>query len=447
MFLSAGLLQAWQKDSTLIDEEKSIIIGGEVFDLMRYNSGKYYGIIGLKNVYCKFPLPLNDQKLSITLFRNTYFVSSRASFGGLNVNIKSESTGFMAEYERNLKRLTLFSDLEFIQTDEKKVAGFTVGAKILLINSLNTYYKFSSGINPIPLGVEANYFDESMKMNDPPKLMYFTHIFSTKHLATEYTFGYENSFSMPREMDRITGLSLSGFNREVFYRLKTDLKWIKLQLEYRFSRKKYQIIISERGLEFSNFNLSNYKRESVSVNGSFPIEDTWKVETEYQYNLFGAYLTGVVESWPFSSIIQSIFINRFYMRLQGSLKYHSLSFDVSNEFKTGKINIGLTYYDIIPDIVTETWQPEFLFLGIKHYKKYIPEIKRAGLISAKIGMIIRLSKHIVSDFAISQIIPVYLSKNRNTSSSGTIVNQQLPSEKISKVDGGRLFILRLFYNF
>ncbi len=447
MFLSAGLLQAWQRDSTLIDEEKSIILSGELFDLMRYNSGNYYGIIGLKNVYCKFPLPLNDQKLSITLFRNTYFVNSRASFGGLNVNIKSESTGFMAEYERNFKRLTLFSDLELIQTDEKNVAGFTIGAKILLINSLNTYYKFSSGINPIPLGVEAKYFEEDMKMNDPPKLMYFTHIFSMKHLSTEYTFGYENSFAMPREMDRITGLSLSGFNREVFYILKTNLKWLKLQFEYRFSRKKYQGIILERGLEFSNFNLSSYKRESVSVHGSFTIGDKWRIDTEYQYNFFGAYLTGVIESWPFSSIIQSIFINRFYMRLQGSLKYHSLSFDVSNEFKKGKINLGLIYYDIIPEIITETWQPEFLFLGIRDYKKYILEIKRAGLIRAKIGTIIRLSKHIMSEFAISQIIPVYLYKNRNTFSSGTIVNQQLPSEKISQVDGGRLFILRLFYNF
>lgn len=149
----------------------------------------------------------------------------------------------------------------------------------------------------------------------------------------------------------------------------------------------------------------------------------------FQTNQFGFALSGgtvsfaargYMDTWPFTESWIDLLGLRSYLNSAYNYDFYVARFDVRHSYRTKSfLQAQLKYEQLYPVGELRTWQPQFLVFGIKNLEINNLDIKRQD------GIYLQLMiKHLFNDwftirYNLSQYIPVYTQKRKQTDISGT----------------------------
>ncbi len=212
----------------------------------------------------------------------------------------------------------------------------------------------------------------------------------------------------------------------------------KLSANYRNLDLRSSIDLLSRGLEYGNFNITGIHYYSCGAKYEKNYSNNCNLILTGDYYHISGKLVGHVESWPFATVIQSLFANREYLRMSGSAALEALSVTGSIPLSYLRIAPTLTFCRIVPDFSFETWRPEFLVFGMSDYSRSEMNFKEmgAGLIKVQVNYEGRL---FLLKLEGTQLFPVYSISKSERSEKQPISNAGTTSVARHVVDGGRWF--------
>ncbi|MBI5727766.1 MAG: hypothetical protein HY965_07930, partial [Ignavibacteriales bacterium] len=297
----------------------------------------------------------------------------------------------------------------------------------------------------IPLQFRAQYATEQIYFNNPLCFTSVAHAFSAGTAQQHYDFVYTKKYPVSsRRKENMSVDNNSVYNEFVFDYTKISGN-AELRVQYHNLYLSSDAMLVNRGLSFGNIVLKNLDYNKGEITYSY------KPETGSNYSVSGAYyslrggVVGSIESWPFTSVINSLFVNRAYFRASG--KADAIVLHGTYTYTYGNLHLfpGLSFLHIAPELFTETWQPEFLVFGRKNYNSSKLELKSAGLMLLELNGEYKIKQfHLRLELA--QFLPVYINKQKKQGSTGGTPGSTESPEKVS-AGGGSSLRLQLVYAF
>lgn len=212
----------------------------------------------------------------------------------------------------------------------------------------------------------------------------------------------------------------------------------KLSVNYRNLDLRSSIILQSNGLEYGNISVTGIHYYSFNAVYKKYFSNHCTLSVTGDYLTISGKLAGHIESWPFATVIQSLFVNRGYVRLSGSATVEATSVTGSIPVDHFDIVPALTFCRIIPNLVFETWKPAFLVFGVSDYSRSEANFKEMGAGIIKMQMIYNTNRFIFQ-LEGNQLFPVYsIGKTKN---SGNLSSSEPGTTSTARhiVDGGRWF--------
>jgi hypothetical protein len=165
------------------------------------------------------------------------------------------------------------------------------------------------------------------------------------------------------------------------------------------------------------------------------------VVCEYNYRRWEGYNVGHIESWPFTPLAATVFDNRLYYRVSGSIDIHQIESNISIEQERFYVepSVGLLY--IQSDIMLKHWEPEFLVFGVKNVEEMPFSIQRCWLMHLGCQLNVQIFGAGVQ-VQMEQYIPLsvkYYEKQESPAPPGPAATPSAPSS----TDGGRRIRLQV----
>ncbi|MFA6470090.1 MAG: hypothetical protein WCW35_14440 [Bacteroidota bacterium] len=257
------------------------------------------------------------------------------------------------------------------------------------------------------------------------------------------TFGsYEQqgeSFQEKRHYD--ARLSSNAFGRDVGFLYAFFPRW---QISGAFSIQELRpaMQMNTNGILFTEFPLGTYSRYHARVAVTTKYQDApWTFAVDRDE--FTLNESGIVQSWPFTSLAASVITNRFLFTLDGSLLHHQA--EIGSEFRFGDLAIIplLSYHYIIPEYQLKHWQPQFLVFGASNVSVERSTIVEAQLTRLDLSLGYSVGKGRMT-LRIVQFIPVQIRYTATPSQSGTGA-QPVVSRDQDRLDGGRFIGISFSY--
>jgi len=154
---------------------------------------------------------------------------------------------------------------------------------------------------------------------------------------------------------------------------------------------------------------------------------------------------GHFESWPFTSLAASIINNRLNYEVQGSVKHHSLTATSAFPFASSFLFVTASYHRVLPDVVLEHWEPEFLVFGMKNFTRDPFSIKDSRLASIELRYEFKFLSANISLFG-EQYIPLSISYGKPERAPAPNQPPVPTSTRKISTDGGRRFGIQLAMN-
>jgi len=163
-----------------------------------------------------------------------------------------------------------------------------------------------------------------------------------------------------------------------------------------------------------------YRRDNVTFNGS-----------------------GVIESWPFTSLAASIIQNRLLFTMTGSLQIDEGSIKAEFPFFGATLQPTVAYYHVIPEYTLHHWQPLFLVFGTSNQATETTDITLMQLLSLGLEASIPFGTGMIQLTA-QQFLPLSIRyMPESAPPSGAVPVAAAPSRH--KTDGGRYLGIRLVF--
>jgi hypothetical protein len=157
-------------------------------------------------------------------------------------------------------------------------------------------------------------------------------------------------------------------------------------------------------------------------------------------NIEGSFV-GDLQAWPFLSVLQSVITNRINFRFTGSLRFWHIG--LGREWDLGIVSLrpAVAYYDVRPDIVIDSWQPQYLVIGVSDFRENRLDVIRAGL--GRLGLDIGIrTPWVNATLNGTQFFPVYQTR-RSVQPGPGVPPSPGPEQGRATLDGGRWIRLTL----
>jgi hypothetical protein len=206
------------------------------------------------------------------------------------------------------------------------------------------------------------------------------------------------------------------------------------------NEEKGEIHLIKDGLSFGDLAYGTFIFNRWQV-GVSKIIFSLPISCEYNYYRWKGYGVGHIESWPFTSLASTVFDNRLYYTIDGTIDVHQV--EGSTTVACGVWNIkpsfGLLY--ILPDASLKHWEPDFLVFGVKNAKEEPFSIQQCWLL--RLGCEVDfsvLNVHVA--LQMEQYIPISV-KDRKKQDSAVGPSTPAVSSTPSSADGGRWIRLKI----
>jgi hypothetical protein len=165
------------------------------------------------------------------------------------------------------------------------------------------------------------------------------------------------------------------------------------------------------------------------------------ISCEYNYYRWEGHGVGHIESWPFTSVASTVFDNRLYYTIDGTINIHQVEGSITIACGTSNFIPSFGFLYILPDISLGHWEPDFLVFGVKNAKVEQFTIQQCWLL--RLGCEVDfsvLNMHVV--LQMEQYIPISV-KDRKKQGSAVGPSTPAISSTPSSADGGRWIRLEI----
>jgi hypothetical protein len=257
----------------------------------------------------------------------------------------------------------------------------------------------------------------------------------------------EGSFSWGKNITTTMG-EADGYSSPLDWNTQTYSAQLKIYPEARSSvwigwersDGKGEIHLSKDGLSFGDLAYGTFIFNRWQA-GASKIVFSLPTSCEYSYYRWEGYGVGHIESWPFTSVASTVFDNRLYYIIDGTIDVHHVegSTTVACGVWNIKPSLGLLY--ILPDASLRHWEPDFLVFGVKNAKEEQFSIQQCWLL--RLGCEVDFSVFSVHvALQMEQYIPISV-KDRKKQDSAVGSSTPAVSSTPSLADGGRWIHLEI----
>ena len=217
--------------------------------------------------------------------------------------------------------------------------------------------------------------------------------------------------------------------------LLQDVEPWRCEMSYDLQRFRSTFDFLHGGTTFGHASLSDALIERVGGECKHSSDAEPNILFDGSYTTLKGSFVGNLQSWPFLSVLQSAITNRINFRFIGSVKYWQIGVEKLLQFESLTLKPRITYYDVRPDIVIQSWQPEFLVIGVSQFADNSLDIIHAGLAQLELTVGVH-SPAIKVELSGTQFLPIFQDRR---AVQGGVGPAPTPSPDQGKVttNGGR----------
>ncbi len=357
-----------------------------------------------------------------------------------SLDSKTNSVSF-----RGSKRISLFTvsgDVEGVQSNSQRIVNgeLSVGLKYpeYYLRTLSAEYSSNS----VPYNFNASYSTANLLVENQVRFSGFNMVVG---LGTDKHFlEYRNSKSYisPTLRGGDVRVANDGKVTSNSFIINYSLESFNFRIDNSNFRVNDKTYFYKEGMQFSYLVIPEIFFEKYGISADYYITPNNSFDFSTSYARIKINSVGELDSWPFTTVLESIFLNRLYYRVNGTAVAKWVDFKYKQQIGKWGIEPSVTYCYIRPEINLDTWESSFLIFGGGAMNKSTLNIKSTGL------LLLNLSTHYeLFDFSLglsmNQIIPLFVNKGTTTTSGGTPGPTPAQAASQNKTDGGRWFEIYL----
>ncbi len=333
-----------------------------------------------------------------------------------------------------LSCLDLMCDIEAVQTRPRTIINSNLNAGVsfpeILIKELSIGYIEHS----LPYNFDAFYSTANLHMDDFIHRYGFT---SEINVGTDLFFldyQYSRTFLSPKTTGEVVTSIPNGKLTVNIASINYKSKQFSFVIDNLSCRHNSRTYFYNRDLQFSYLFIPEVYFEKYGISAKYIESQNSTYESSVNYARIKFRMIGELDSWPFVSVLESIFVNRLYFRAIGTALANWITFSYNYKNSNWYVNSSLSYIDIRPEFQIDTWEAFFILGGMN---RSTLDIRQAGLAFLSIKAEYSLSD-ITLGVAANQFVPLFVNKFTAAGTGGGGQGVPASGEK-KRADGGRWF--------
>jgi len=418
------------------DSLSSARLSTSYFDVFRTKNSLSSTLLSLQKTSAEFETASGSNKLFFSLLteKNIIQISNSVS----QINFRAGQSINRLTLDNEFSFTPFFAELFLRVNQITHVSFFDYGGSFGFKNSSHWFEKFRIGYYrysfPSILGLK--YEDSEMVINNLAMLSkIFYEIGFHPVDKTLLTFQYEK-YKSSKNKNENPAFAVEDKTSGSFTRSTVVNSSCAIPVEIAFSHAEGEsicdLLYSQNS--FSQNLFSDILYNSVGVKSYESQKFLWLPSFSVDYHFLKGSLVGNIQSWPFTSVLTSFIANRLNYRLDGHL--YLFSFKARKQFVFSSLSVQpeLSFYQILPEITLDTWQPSYIVFGVKDFSRNILPIRKAilGKISISATYQFKTWEFVLQ---VGQFLPIQIVKKElppSVVSPGIATVQSSPS----KFDGG-----------
>jgi len=359
------------------------------------------------------------------------------------------------ELKQNYSSVSLYSTFNNLFLDSKVILNnyqqkwlFDYSIKMGLIGLKNNNQEFDLSFRKTSVPVSWNLLYQAAGFNiNSDQSFYLTSVNSSVSIDN-LTLGlsYERNISIKDKSSEIYSMDAKPIYDNIKFEIKNRSDYLPVSFDISRTSLIMKSHLLMNDVQFSSINISDLSL--LRINSDIQLNCfNIPLGLSISYNYLKGNVSGNIESWPFTDIIQSIVANRLNYQAYGSVNVMESSLSSKMIFKKFSIKPVIDIYYINPDLTLQDWQPVYLVFGIKDYNENTDCINYMLLGRAGTEAAVDIGIAVVS-LNIYQFFPLLIRKdNPQNINSGNSVTIFASSSSPTKISGGTFLTLTLTKSF
>ena len=408
-------------------------------DLLRTKNSFSNTTISLKKTSALFESTIGRQKYFISLETERNLVRIDNSISQIDFrtgqSINRLSTGSELMFE------PFFTEIFFRVNQIKSVSTIDYGGSIGFRNSSHWFEQFRAGYYSysVPWIFGLKYQDAEIDVNNLTALSKIYYKADFKSLwKTRIGLQFEKYLSS-KNKNVNPAFAVEDQTSGSYTNISVGNNFFSIPFKIDFSHGQgesfFDLLYSQNSFSQNSFTDALYN--GVNIKSSESLDYNWLPALSIGYHFVKGSMVGNIQSWPFGSFLTSLIINRINYRLAGQVFLFSFDAEKKFTFSDFSIQPEFSFYQILPEITLDNWQPSYLVFGVKDFARNILPIRKALVGKMSLSVSYNL-EYCTLSFQATQFIPIQIiKKDLPTTVVSPIVSGE--SSKPSEIDGGRWF--------
>jgi len=396
----------------------------EFNSLFHFNNTRLYVNLGTTNSFVSWKTTQNDLKNNLELKQNYSSVSLYSTFN----NLFLDSKVILNNYQ------------------QKWLFDYSIKMGFVNLNRNNQEFDVSFRKTSVPISWNLLYQAAGFNINSDQSFYLTSVNFSVSIDNLTLGLSYERNISIKDKSSEIYSMDAKPIYDNIKFEIKNRSDYLPVSFDISRTSLIMKSHLLMNDVQFSSINISDLSL--LRINSDIQLNCfNIPLGLSISYNYLKGNVSGNIESWPFTDIIQSIVANRLNYQAYGSVNVMESSLSSKMIFKKFSIKPVIDIYYINPDLTLQDWQPVYLVFGIKDYNENTDCINYMLLGRAGTEAAVDIGIAVVS-LNIYQFFPLLIRKdNPQNINSGNSVTIFASSSSPTKISGGTFLTLTLTKSF
>jgi hypothetical protein len=420
-------------------DSSEVIVRSHYYDLFSEHTARQKAFVngGDYSVEIRYCKPFGT--FDISADQTAFGLASESRENGLKFSLQGNVRSLAIAYAHSIRWLHVKAKAEFLKTLDEPLCNYEGAVGLSLQNKDMQNYELSFARRRFPFTFSAAYETENVRFIDPVAFMSVGNILQYEYRAVRIHAGFSRSFPHKTADSHLYTLTNGSRMSEWTAGVTVKSDGFDYQADVQQISFHAEMDLNQPGLSFGYFDIDgiDYLRCEASIMHRCEGGNGLSIAARY-YHANGN-IVGSLESWPFATVVQSLFLNRVYVRASGDITAQEAAAAFSFRKGNVKIDPRCSFFRVVPELTVETWQPLFLAIGVSNYSKSQPAIKEAGLLFLSVTTTVD-ALGIEFGIDMHQIVPLYSIGQAAAHASAPAPS--VPGQQTaSTVGGGRWFRL------
>jgi len=428
------------------DARSSLTLSSSYFDLYRGTNSTSKTTAFLQKSFAQFEGNYNTNKLLLLLEAEKNNLRIENGISKVEFNSGQKLTRATVDYEFSFS--PFFTELFLRANQITHVSSVDYGGSFGFHNSAHWFEGFRIGFYSysFPWLLKLKYDDSQIDINNitqSSKIFYEIAFHPLPENRLEFQF---EKYISAKNKNENPAFSVKDETNASFALLTiTNSKYLPVHITFNHGEGTSFPDLFFAQNSFSTNSIPDLLYNNVEIKNDESQLYRWLPAISVSYNYYKGSIVGNIQSWPFTSVLTSLIANRINYRLTGHIYLFGINAQKRFTFSKFSFKPELSFYQVLPEVTLDTWQPSYLVFGIKDFTRNILPIRKALL--GKISFLTTYELNYCSfTLEAGQFIPLKVVK-KELPIGETIPGGVVVQAKPGKTDGGRWVVLSMRTSF